>query len=283
MSSSLSSMLSTTELLNSYTYLAGNRADSLAIIDYELESPLGSPLGSSTPSPPAAHCGFKASVDSRESLDLVNSLLLMRHYITDQKVKKSIPRSIANPFDANCPSPSKPLSSALPPVPKGRPFSFSLNARFYIHSSINDLCCHLKNKLSFTYKVENSTHHHEISKNVVRNHKNIIFNLPKSSNIYAKLCDAFKIKKFKFVKVVRDVHGRLMKIESVTPPSDQLVNSNWIKSNICYPRYKSNMKMHLVISDYSNEESIYFNESFKAIDLGLSSNSNRIVKLVTSF
>lgn len=81
-------------------------------------------------------------------------------------------------------------------------------------------------------------------------------------DIYNEVKSAFNVDSLTFVRAIRDYKGKLIKMETVSYPeqwacdSDKFSSIDWIKADVCKPRYKSNMKIHLVAE--SLEKQIVF-------------------------
>ncbi|VEU22724.1 DEKNAAC103779 [Brettanomyces naardenensis] len=74
-------------------------------------------------------------------------------------------------------------------------------------------------------------------------------------NFHSSIGRAFDIKKYQFIKVIRDSNGHILKLQSIPPPTNENneieYTAEWIKKTVCYPRYKHDMKIHLVRNDQS--------------------------------
>ncbi|ODV95481.1 hypothetical protein PACTADRAFT_34047 [Pachysolen tannophilus NRRL Y-2460] len=91
--------------------------------------------------------------------------------------------------------------------------------------------------------------------------KSVIFDPPESDvldengaendenlNFYNVLKNCFNNEFFTFIKVIRDNTGKVVKLETIEQPTVNgriYYTTEWVKKEICYPRYKSNMKIHL--------------------------------------
>ncbi|ODV87820.1 hypothetical protein CANARDRAFT_20552 [[Candida] arabinofermentans NRRL YB-2248] len=126
-------------------------------------------------------------------------------------------------------------------------------------------------------------------------------------NLHMLIKKEFNIDKYRFIKIIRDNNGRVLKLETITPPEmystvndassidthnqdkDEAIKgidqeedkhtkavhtpsskmekkpvdagynftSEWIKKTVCYPRYKSKMKIHMI---ESSENFILYND-----------------------
>ncbi|GME79415.1 unnamed protein product [Ambrosiozyma monospora] len=84
-------------------------------------------------------------------------------------------------------------------------------------------------------------------------------------NLHDIVGQNFECQDYQFVKAIRDSNGRILKLESIRPPMETLANggtrykytTEWVKKTICYPRYKSKMKIHLL---RSQENFILYND-----------------------
>lgn len=225
---------------------------------------------------------FKAKVSKRKYVDysLLSkySKLCKLESLNDSRLfKLGLPITISNP---QCIDESK--ISGL----KGRPYSTSLHARFYIHESIEELFCYLSRCESFDYYLHSSfnnkqTYFKKITQ-VVPNMKNIIFNLSSEKDIEPKLCHAFSVDSFRFVKIIRNAYGNLVKLETIND-SHIVKNSSWIKRNICYPRYKSQMKIHLIKLSSNINRSIYLDKKVFEVDSQINDNEVNNIKRSIKF
>lgn len=236
-------------------------------------------------------------INSDESLELVNSLLCLKHksysYGPALDCKKvSVPRSLNGDKclrkAAKLLSKTRSLKKCKPRFQikrrqgQGRPYTNSLKARFYMHDSIEELYCYLNNILAFTFHEPSSFKLKEylctrISPRLP--HFKMIFfnNLPPTTDLYEKLCEAFKIANFKFVKINRNIEGKVINIETVRN-TDSIITAEWIKQNVCRPRYKSNMKIHLIRSNLPMKECIYKDK--KVFELDIENVYNSVVKII---
>lgn len=81
----------------------------------------------------------------------------------------------------------------------------------------------------------------------------------KEPQVYNQLKSQFQTKdNLQFIKLIRDHKGKLLRLETV-PCTESQINIDFIKRNVCYPRYKSNMKFYLVRSDCLLKKFIYYN------------------------
>lgn len=240
-----------------------------------------SPLISSPISSPCVDETCFKSDDSRlvqsgESLELVNSLLSLkqqsRSYIygpIPDIQNHSVPRylddsstlSTGAKITKRKHSPKTGSQKIEKRHGQGRPFTNSINARFYLQESIEDLYCSLNNILEFRFADPTSglLQIYRLAKprQPGSQFQNMHFNnSPSTANLFEKLCAAFEISCFKFVRIVRNIDGKIVKIETVDHPTDP-ITPEWIKQNVCKPRYKSNMKIHLVRSNQPTRECIY--------------------------
>lgn len=86
--------------------------------------------------------------------------------------------------------------------------------------------------------------------NSVSVQKNLIIN---EAHVYDKLRQEFHCQYLKFIKIIRDKKGKLIRLESVIIPNTPDITIDFIKKKICYPRYKSNMKIYLIKCDSPDE------------------------------
>lgn len=72
-------------------------------------------------------------------------------------------------------------------------------------------------------------------------------------NLHKLIIEKFELSgdcQYSFIKTIRDNNGYILKIDTISPP----VNENgiieyspgWIKKYVCYPRYKRDMKLHII-------------------------------------
>lgn len=77
-------------------------------------------------------------------------------------------------------------------------------------------------------------------------------NLLNKPDIYSEAKSVFKVESLTFVRAIRDYKGKLIKMETVPYPEqwacqkEKFSSVDWIKADICKPRYKSNMKIHII-------------------------------------
>lgn len=91
--------------------------------------------------------------------------------------------------------------------------------------------------------------------------KNLVIN---EAHVYDKLTQEFQCQYLKFIKIIRDKKGKLIRLESVIIPNTNEITIDFIKKKICYPRYKSNMKIYLIKCDAPEEfqnKFIYIHDS----------------------
>lgn len=258
-----------------------------------LSSPISSPLESE-------ECFGEKNVrfiNSGESLELVNSLLCLKRrrysYGPGETYKNvSVPRSLQE--DKCLIKGSKLQNNTNLKKHKfrnfqikkrqgqGRPYTNTLKARFYIHDSIEELYCYLNNIPSFRFHESSSSKqkvYHSTKSSPRHPHfKTICFNnLPPTTDLFDKLCEAFKIEEFKFVRINRNVDGKIINVETVRK-TDSTITAEWIKQNVCRPRYKSNMKISLIRSNQPMKECIYKDKN--AFELDIENVYNSVVKIV---
>jgi len=259
-----------------------------------LNSPISSPLENE-------ECFAEKNlrlINSGESLELVNSLLCLKRrsysYGPGQDYKSvSIPRSSQG--DRIATKVSKPQNRKASSNKcefrnfqikkrqgQGRPYTNTLKARFYMHDSIEELYCYLNNILSFKFHEPSLSkpnfYHSKKSSPRLPYFKTICFNNPPlTTDLFEKLCEVFKIENFKFVRINRNVEGKVFNVETVLH-TDDIITAEWIKQNVCRPRYKSNMKISLIRSNEPMKECIYKDK--KAFKLNMENVYNSLVKIV---
>ncbi|AET38273.1 uncharacterized protein Ecym_2553 [Eremothecium cymbalariae DBVPG len=82
----------------------------------------------------------------------------------------------------------------------------------------------------------------------------------KEPSIYDQLKTQFQTNDtLQFIKLIRDHKGKLLRLETV-PCNESQINIDFIKRNVCYPRYKSNMKFYLIRSDSLQKKFIYYHD-----------------------
>ena len=82
----------------------------------------------------------------------------------------------------------------------------------------------------------------------------------KEPSIYDQLKVQFQTgDTLQFIKLIRDHKGKLLRLETV-PCNESQINIDFIKRNVCYPRYKSNMKFYLIRSDSLQKKFIYYHD-----------------------
>lgn len=158
--------------------------------------------------------------------------------------------------------------------PQGRPYTNTLDARFYLYSSVDDTVCQLKKRQtilvgeSFDGKYEQPKELHQSAKPAVCSRLWFEGN-QLSSDVQKALCDHFGVSAFTFLKVVRDLHLKILKIETVGPTEkldEGKCSAQWVKKNIAHPRYKSKMKLHLVkgthLFVFYNDRRLMENETY---------------------
>ncbi|ODQ78485.1 hypothetical protein BABINDRAFT_162695 [Babjeviella inositovora NRRL Y-12698] len=169
--------------------------------------------------------------------------------------------------------------------PQGRPYTDRLCARFVKHDDMASLYCFLSRKAQFSFSYQGATRqpkqvisyqyrpHTEISKQVIFE-KNM--DGSPSEDIYNKLKCIFGVEDFTFVQTIRDASGKLVMLKAVSPEAahvnllaeidsrnpkrrkttsvllDGKCSVEWVKRNICYPRYKSKMKIHLLRGSFTD-------------------------------
>lgn len=137
---------------------------------------------------------------------------------------------------------------------QGRPFSKSLKVRLVMHKSTQEAFCFLNSSRGFKEKgpkdiLGAATNVKTKSQPIVRDFCYNSSFLDK--NMFEAICEQFEINSFNFLKVTRN--GSINPIEvSVLSEDPDRVTPKWVKLKVCFPRYKANMKIHLVSSRISN-------------------------------
>lgn len=126
---------------------------------------------------------------------------------------------------------------------KGRPYSQSLHARFFVHESLSELVCYLKRVRVYSYTNGRDKSVATFSATGASEHREIMLNVT-GPQVGRALERTFRHGPFLFVRVIRNRDGNLLKVELVEPPAQ--CDVDWVKKHICFPRYKANMKIHLV-------------------------------------
>ena len=130
---------------------------------------------------------------------------------------------------------------------QGRPLASSLKAYFCLHETLEDFCCHFYNIREFQYssKWEGQVHTFVSGDKL----KNVPINLVEfessasSVDIFSKLERVFGVEDLKLIKVCKEFNS-ITRFEVLDRPSR--CNTELIKQNVCNPRYKANVKVHLV-------------------------------------
>lgn len=269
--------------------------------DFKGRSPLtSSPISSPSENEDCFSENNSRLVDSDESLELVNNLLYLKQrsrsygYGPALNIKKSsVPRSLNRENDVLKETKlvnktySRKKGNVLYSIPKkrqtqGRPYTNSINARFYMQDSIDELYCYLNNVDSFAFSesLSSKLKLYQCKRTDLRQpqFKKIHFdNSPPTTDLFVKLCETFEVAKFKFVKIIRNIDGKLVKIETVDQ-IDSIVTAEWIKQNVCRPRYKSNMKIQLIRFNQPTNECIYKDK--RLFELDIENVYNCLVKIV---
>lgn len=255
-----------------------------------LSSPISSPLENEECFPEKN----TRLINSDESLELVNSLLCLKHrsysYGPGLDCKSiSVPRSLNGDKCVlkaakllNKLKKSKPRLHIKRRQGQGRPYTNSLKARFYMHDSIEELYCYLNNILAFRFHEPFSIKLKDYLSTRMSPrlpHFKMIFfnNPPPTTDLYDKLCEAFKIANFEFVRINRNIEGKVINIETVRK-TDSIITAEWIKQNVCRPRYKSNMKIYLIRSNQPMKECIYKDK--KVFELDIENVYDSVVKII---
>lgn len=137
---------------------------------------------------------------------------------------------------------------------QGRPFSKSIKVRLIMHKSTQEALFFLNSSKAFKYKGSGGIL--GAPRNVKNKSQPIVRDFCYNSslldkNMFEVICEQFGISSFNFLKVTRD--GPLKSIEvSVLSEDLNKVTPKWVKLKVCFPRYKANMKIHLVSSNISN-------------------------------
>ncbi|GMM30542.1 hypothetical protein DAMA08_032870 [Martiniozyma asiatica (nom. inval.)] len=80
-------------------------------------------------------------------------------------------------------------------------------------------------------------------------------------NIHEKIKDKIPgLKNYLFIKLIRDCKGHVLKTQTIKPAvisNEYFYSAKWIKENVCSPRYKKNMNLHILQGD--QEFLIYHN------------------------
>lgn len=181
--------------------------------------------------------------------------------------------------------------------PQGRPIIQSIIGKFTLYANIQDLILDITRfdrirlrdvfneslgpfELIRYSKEDLQLHHHNqngttgratpdspsSSHSNVSIQKNLVIN---EAQVYDKLRQEFQCKYLKFIKIIRDKKGKLLRLESVIIPNTNEITIDFIKKKICYPRYKSDMKIYLIKCDSPNEfqnKFIYIHDSHNLED-----------------
>lgn len=137
---------------------------------------------------------------------------------------------------------------------QGRPFSKSLKVRLVMHKSTQEAFCFLNSSRGFKEKCSGdilgaATNAKTKSQPTVHDFCYNSSYLDK--NMFEVICKQFGINSFNFLKVTKN--GPLNPIEvSVLFEDPDKVTPKWVKLKVCFPRYKANMKIHLVSPHISN-------------------------------
>lgn len=144
---------------------------------------------------------------------------------------------------------------------QGRPCSSSLRAYFCLHETLEDFYCYFNSISEFRYYSDCERQVQTFSskdkpKDVVT--KLLEFNDVKTSfDILSELKDIFGVDGLKTIKVWRDLNS-VGKFEAIEIPS--YCGIEWIKQNVCHPRYKANTKIHLIKTNRNTSKYIYNSE-----------------------
>lgn len=162
--------------------------------------------------------------------------------------------------------------------PQGRPFSGKLAGNFVMHKGIKALIGNLFNKdsikcfslqdlkiidesLDFNIYQESircfSDSDHETSsgsKKIAQSKITKQLTLQSNNDVEKSICDSFNCSQFKFVQVMRNSEGKILKVETKWFDKNQsdhgtIIDYKWVKQNVIYPRYKANMKINLIKID----------------------------------
>lgn len=66
-------------------------------------------------------------------------------------------------------------------------------------------------------------------------------------NMFEIICEQFGMASFNFLQVKRNGPLNPIKVDMISEEPDK-VSPKWVKLNVCFPRYKANMKVHIVYS-----------------------------------
>ncbi|AMD20768.1 HDR025Wp [Eremothecium sinecaudum] len=160
----------------------------------------------------------------------------------------NIPTAFASPR-SNTPSPS-----SVARRPQGRPITQKLVGMFTIYDCKEDLILDLVRTECLQLLRGPSA---PIVKRPNVSCLQKIIDL-KEPTIYDQLKIQFQTDDtLQFIKLIRDHKGKLLRLETV-PCNESQINIDFIKRNVCYPRYKSNMKFYLIRSDSLQNKFIYY-------------------------
>lgn len=197
------------------------------------------------------------------------------------------------------PTPSASVSNGSMPYkinkPQGRPIIQSIIGKFTMYANIQDLILDITRFDRITLKdaLNCSTEPFELirySKDEIQNphksvgggrspfdvngytsniatQKNLVIN---EARVYEKLRSEFTCSHLKFIKIIRDKKGKLIRLESVITPNTSEITIDFIKKKICYPRYKSNMKIYLIKCDSPEDfenKFIYIHDNVNPSDM----------------
>lgn len=220
-----------------------------------------------------AECiGDEKLVISKDSLEIASSLLQLKSNSRNTNMKNFGGRFQSQKFlqsksqhllkDWKDPFVESRTVGLVSPFKKrnnqGRPCASSLKVYFCLHETLEDFYCHFYNTCEFQYCSEfegpvetfvSGNKAKKVTSNLVE------FDSSASSlDIFSKLEHIFGVEDLNFIKVWREFNS-ITRFEVLERPS--YCSTEWIKQNVCSPRYKANMKVHLVKKSKNTIKSIY--------------------------
>lgn len=131
---------------------------------------------------------------------------------------------------------------------RGRPMSLNFSVYLNIHKDIRQFICLVLNLERFIYiDIFNQEQSYE-SVACFSSSKHL--NIALVHQLNDKLQQLVGNDELSFVKLYRDQRGVLAKLELIAAPP--VISIKWLKHNICYPRYKAGMKLHIVKGTSTN-------------------------------
>ncbi|ANZ78035.1 BA75_04457T0 [Komagataella pastoris] len=166
---------------------------------------------------------------------------------------------------------------------RGRPYSLLINARLMVYSDLQSILSSLHKSLYdiHEYDMRNipavcnppsspaPTEQDQLLESISRllgcssslfdshvvantNFRALKYDCKNNSMSFLQYMDKIvQSQKYKFVKTIRDYNGKLVKLEIIDKPNfhSNLKNMEWLKEHACFPRYKANMKIHVMLHE----------------------------------